>query len=377
MPGQRIRHRCVRIAKTFSLKTRLLLKAILSAILGFSKMPESDDEPAPEAVPQPFGRKAPLWLTRQIRRLISFRRIVRAPRGCGLYLVMRPFAPDPSTVAALLSALSSGGIESGHNAILSADPSSAVRKHKPRDSVAPKTESDGAGCVPEATKTLPDSATTETAKTDNKTIANLIVAAGVPRKYFGRVYLKLASHALPTDEDKAKAYVRRTLQRALIDEERRRIRDRALSWHPLSALWDALAFNEIRPDDVERKKTLRALIQTGIALLSPHQRNLVRAWVDRSDENNVLEIHEALPQTCGYGAYHCKNTAFASLTRIVSGLAAATGNSDLRPNGARKCSRRRLEFRSQKKTRRRFSKIPASCVWNGERAINDGAIRPR
>ena len=244
---------------------------------------------------------------------------------------MRPFGPDPSIIAGLLSAPSS---------------------------VAPKTESDGAGCVPEATKTLPGNAATKTTKTDNKTIANLIFAAGIPRKYFGRVYLKLAGHALPTDEDKAKAYVRRTLQRVLIDEERRRIRDRALPWDPLSALWDALTFNQIRPDDVERKKTLRALIQTGIALLSPHQRNLVRAWVDRSDENNVLEIHEALPQTCGYGAYHCKNTAFASLTRIVSGLAAATGNSDLRPNGARKCSRRRLEFRSRQENTTAIFKNP-------------------
>jgi hypothetical protein len=131
-----------------------------------------------------------------------------------------------------------------------------------------------------------------------------------------------------------------------------------LSWDPLSAVWGALAFNQIRPDDVEHKKTLRALIQTGLALLSPHQRNLVRAWVDRSDENNVPEIHGVLPQTCGYGAYHCKNKAFASLTRIVSGLAAATGNSDLRHNDGRKCSRRRTEFRSRQRNTTAIFKNP-------------------
>jgi hypothetical protein len=222
--------------------------------------------------------------------------------------------------------------------------------------------------VPEATKTLPNSATTKTAKTDGKTIAHLILAAGVPREHVGRVYLKLAGHALPTDEDEAKAYIRRTLQRAIIDTERRRIRDPALSWDPLSALWDALAFNQIRPDDVEHKKTLRALIQTGIALLSLHQRNLVRAWVDRSDENNVPKIHEVLQQTCGCGAYHCKNKAFARLTRIVSGLAAATGNSDLRPTAPESVHGVDWNFARGKKTRRRFSKIPTSCVWKGERA---------
>ena len=271
---------------------------------------------------------------------------------------MRPCGPDPSTVAALLSAFSSGAIESGHNAILSADPSSAVRRHKPKNSVAPRKESDGAGCVPEATKTLPDSTTSKTDKTDNKTIANLIFAAGVPRKYVGRVYLKLAGHVLPTDENGAKAYIRRTLQCAIIDTERRRMRDPALSWDPLSAVWDALAFNQIRPDDVEHKKTLRALIQTGLALLSPHQRNLVRAWVDRSDENNVPEIHGVLPQACGYGAYHCKKKAFARLTRIVSGLAVATGNSDLRHNDGRKCSRRRTEFRSRQRNTTAIFKNP-------------------
>ncbi len=231
--------------------------------------------------------------------------------------------------------------------------------------------------MPEATKTLPGNAATKTTKTDNKTIANLIFAAGVPRKYVGRVYLKLAGHALPTDEDEAKAYIRRTLQHALIDKERRRMRDRALSWDPQSALWDTLAFNQIRPDDVERKRTLRALIQTGIALLSLHQRDLVRAWVDRSDENNVFEIHEVLQQTCGYGAYHCKNKAFARLTRIVSGLAAATGNSDLRPTAPESVHGVDWNFARGKKARRRFSKIPMSCVWNGERAIHDRPIRPQ
>jgi|GEM_PF-2587902 hypothetical protein len=201
-------------------------------------------------------------------------------------------------------------------------------------------------------------ATAKTTETDSRTIAKLIFAAGVPRKYVGKVYLKLADHDLPTDEDRAKAYIHRTLRHAIIDidREQHRIHDLALSWNPQSALWDA--FNQIRPDDVERKKTFRALIQTGIALLSPHQRSLVRAWVDRSDENNVCEIHAALQQTCGYGAYHCKKKAFANLTRIVSGLAAATGNSDLRDNDGRKCSRRRLEFRSRQRNTTAIFKNP-------------------
>lgn len=214
----------------------------------------------------------------------------------------------------------------------------------------------------------------KTAKTDKKTIANLILAAGVPRKYVGRVYFKLAKHALPTDEDKAKAYIRRTLKNVLIDiaREQRRIRDRALSLDPLSALWDA--FNQIRPDDVERKKTLRALIQTGIALLSLHERGFVRAWVDRSDENNVSEIHKALQQTCGHGAYHCKKKAFANLTRIVSGLAAATGNSDLRHNDGRKCSWCRTEFRSRQRNTTAIFKNPGGGRLQGREAIHDGPI---
>ena len=220
------------------------------------------------------------------------------------------------------------------------------------------SSSNGAGCVPDATKLFADGATTKTTKTDNQTIANLIIAAGVPPKDVGRVYLKLAGRVLPTDKHRAKAYIGRTLKHARIDEERWLLHDRAIPCDPLSALWDALALNQIRPGDGERQRTQRALLETGIALLSPHQRSLVRAWVDRSDENNVCEIHAALQQTCGYGAYHCKKKAFANLTRIVSGLAAATGNSDLRDNDGRKCSRRRLEFRSRQKSTTAIFKNP-------------------
>jgi hypothetical protein len=194
------------------------------------------------------------------------------------------------------------------------------------------------------------------AKTDEQTIANLIFAARVPRKHVGRVYLKLAAHALPADEGQAKRYVGQTLKRALIDKERRRRRDPASPCPPQSALWDALALSQVQPDDVERKKTQRALLQIGIALLPPHQRDLVRAWLARSDQSNVTEIHESLPQTCGFGAYHCKNKAFARLSRIVSGLAVATGNSELRPDGAAKGSGRRPGSRSRQENARAIFK---------------------
>jgi hypothetical protein len=201
----------------------------------------------------------------------------------------------------------------------------------------------------------------KTTKTDDKTVANLIFAAGVPRKHVGKVYLKLSGRALPADKEEAKAYIGQTFKRTLIDEERRSVRDRLVPANPLSVVWDKLALDQVRPDDVERKNTLQALLQTGIALLSPHQRNLVRAWMDRSDRNNVTEIHAALPQACGHGAYHCKNKAFARLTRIVSGLAMATGNSDLRPSGPRERSRRGLESRSRQKNATSILKNSA-CV---------------
>jgi hypothetical protein len=203
------------------------------------------------------------------------------------------------------------------------------------------------------------------AKTDDQTIANLIFEARVPRKDVARVYFKLMGHALPADEKLAKAYVRRTLQRARIDEKRRAKRDRAFSWHPQSAVWDKLTLDQIHPDDVERKQTMHALIQTGIALLSPHYRSLVRAWLDRSAKNNVTEIHESLPQSCGFGAYHCKNKAFATLTRIVSGLAVATGNSELRPDDAAKCSGRRPGSRSRQENATAISKNLASARSEG------------
>ncbi|MBN2576221.1 MAG: hypothetical protein JXP73_16795 [Deltaproteobacteria bacterium] len=202
---------------------------------------------------------------------------------------------------------------------------------------------------------------TVAAKIDDKAIANLIFAAGIPRKHVGSVYLKLAGHALSLDEREAKSYVSRTHRHALIDEKRRHRRHPVLPLDPLSAVWDALAHDQIRPDDVERKKTLQALMQTGIALLSPHQRSLVRAWMDRSHEENVTEIHEALPQPCGLGAYHCKNMAFANLTRIVSGLAVATGNSDLRPAGAAACAGRRPGLRSRQKNARAIFKNPTGA----------------
>ncbi len=188
--------------------------------------------------------------------------------------------------------------------------------------------------MPDATKMLAEGATAKTTKTDNQTIANLIFAAGVPPKDVGRVYIKLAGRVLPTDRHRAKAYIGRTLKHARIDEARWHLRNPAVPCDPLSALWDALVLNQDRPGDGERNSTLRTLMETGIALLSPHQRSLVRAWMARSGENNLVEIHEALPQICGHGAYHCKNKAFARLTRIVAGLAAATGNLDLRPSGA-------------------------------------------
>ena len=223
------------------------------------------------------------------------------------------------------------------------------------------SSSNGAGCVPDATKLFADGATTKTTKTDNQTIANLIFAAGVPSKDVGRVYLKLAGRVLPTDKHRAKAYIGRTLKHARIDEERWLLHDRAIPCDPLSALWDALALNQIRPGDGERQRTLRALLETGIALLSPHQRSLVRAWMARSGENNVVEIHAALPQFCGHGAYHCKNKAFARLTRIVAGLAAATGNLDLRPSGARKYSRHKQELRSRQKSTIAIFKKPGGA----------------
>ena len=81
----------------------------------------------------------------------------------------------------------------------------------------------------------------------------------------------------------------------------------------------------------------------------------------RSSENNVVEIHAALPQICGHGAYHCKNKAFARLTRIVAGLAAATGNLDLRPSGARKYSRHKQELRSRQKSTIAIFKKPGGA----------------
>jgi hypothetical protein len=189
-------------------------------------------------------------------------------------------------------------------------------------------------------------------------IANLIFAARVPRKHVGGLYLKLAGHALPSDEREAKGYVGQALRHALIDEERRRTRNPVAPWDPLSGLSNALAANPIRPDDLERQKTLRALLQTGIALLPPHQRSLVRAWMERSDRNNMTAIHGALPQPCRYGAYHCKNRAIARLTRIVSGLAVASGNPDLCPDAPGKQPRRGQGSRAREKTAA-FSKNPA------------------
>jgi hypothetical protein len=189
---------------------------------------------------------------------------------------------------------------------------------------------------------------TQNAKTDKRTIADLIFAAGVPPEDAGVVYLKLASRALPEDEHQAKAYIRRTLQRARIDEERRHLHDRLTYWDPLSARWDVLVANQFPADDGELKWTLHVLVQMGITLLPPHQRSLVRAWMARSGENNVVDIHEALPKSCGQGAYHCKNKAFTHLTRIVAGLATAMGW-DLRLGSASERSRRERELRARQR----------------------------
>jgi hypothetical protein len=176
----------------------------------------------------------------------------------------------------------------------------------------------------------------------NEALARRLVAARVPREALGEVYLKLAYRDLPDDDKQAKRYVDRTARHVFIDEVRDGTRNHVFACDPFGTFWETFARDPLISAWWDSEHTLvrdklHVLVEIGIALLSPHERSLVRQWAMRSDHHkpSVIEIHENLEEPCGRGAHLCRRTTFDKLMRIVRGLATETGVTTPEPRTGR------------------------------------------
>jgi hypothetical protein len=160
-------------------------------------------------------------------------------------------------------------------------------------------------------------------------LADLIRAAGVPRELIAQVFLKLTGREIPDDPKAAVRYVKRVAHNIFLDEMRRQARAGTFACEPDDPVWDGFATEPSIPvgwDNAICKERLSVLIEIGIAMLSPHERQLVRLWATRPNDRrvSVATIHAATRESCGHGPDYCCRATLAKLTRIVFGIAVAT-----------------------------------------------------
>jgi hypothetical protein len=160
-------------------------------------------------------------------------------------------------------------------------------------------------------------------------LADLIRAAGVPRELIAQVFLKLSGRDIPDDPRVAARYIKRAAHNIFLDEMRRQARECTFACEPDDPVWDGFATEPsitVGWDNAICKGKLSVLIEIGIAMLTPHERQLVRLWAARPNDRrvSVAAIHAATRGPCGHGPDYCCRATLAKLTRIVFGIAVAT-----------------------------------------------------
>jgi hypothetical protein len=164
----------------------------------------------------------------------------------------------------------------------------------------------------------------------DETLADLIRAAGVPRESIAEVFLKLSGRDIPDDPNAAARYIKRVARNIFLDEMRRQAREGVFACEPDDQIWDGFASEPsitVGWDNAIGKEKLGVLIEIGIAMLSPHERQLVRLWAARPNDRrvSVAAIHAQTREPCGHGPDYCCRATLAKLTRIVFGIGVATG----------------------------------------------------